>query len=254
MKLSLLTFQLGKRLALTELLKIVTDTGIPGIEFRAELDHAHGVELDTTAEELADIRKRCEDAGVAICCIATGCRFESMDPAERQANVDRGARFIELAHDVGAPRIRVFGDRFGSSNKETVVANVGECLRQIGERAAGSGVDVCLEMHGDFYKWEHALKAVQLADHPRVGIVHNCDPREAADGPIGDAIGRVRGYVRHVHIHNLEEGNYPYRHFLSIMSGTGYDGFLSLECRESDDPPRVIALYAALFREMAGTA
>jgi len=254
MKLSLLTYQLGKDMTLDELLAVVTANGIPGIDFRAELDHKHGVELDTTPEQRAEIRRRCEDAGVAICSIATGCRFQSMDAAERQANVERGKRFVDLARDVGAPRIRVFGDRFGDNDRDVVVGNVGDCLRQLGEHAADGGVDVCLEMHGDFYKWEYALKAVQLADHPRIGIVHNCDPREAADGPIADSIGQVQDHIRHVHIHGLEGGKYPYAEFFALMQAAGYDGYLSLECAESPDAERVIALYAALFREMVASA
>ena len=253
MKLSLLTYLLGKDMELAKLLEVARKNRIPGIELRAELGHKHGVELDTTAEQRAEIRKRCEDAGVAICSIATGCRFQSLDAAERQENVDRGKAFIDLARDVGAPRIRVFGDRFEGNDEEAVVHNVGQCLRQLGEHAAGSGADVCLEMHGDFYKWQHALKAVQIAGHPRIGIVHNCDPREAKDGPISDSIGTVRDYIRHVHVHDIESSSYPYREFFGIMKSAGYDGFMSLECEQSSDPERVIGLYAALFREMVAS-
>jgi len=254
MKLSLLTFQLGKDMALSKLLDVLTASGIPGVEFRCELGHAHGVELESTPEQRAETRQRCADAGVTICGIGTSCRFQSLDPAERQASVDRGKRFVDLARDVGAPRVRVFGDRFGDADRDVVVGNVGECLRQLGEHAADSGVDVCLEMHGDFYRWEYPLRAVQLADHPRIGIVHNCDPREAADGPIADSIGQVRHLIRHVHIHGIEAGKYPYAEFFALMKATGYDGFLSLECNESPDAERVIALYAALFREMVAAA
>jgi len=254
MKLSLLTFQLGKHMELTKLLEVTTASGIPGIEFRAELDHKHGVELDTTAEQRAAIRTQCEDAGVAICSIATGCRFQSLDAAERQENVERGKRFVDLARDVGAPVVRVFGDRFEGNDEALVVANVGECLRQLGDHAEASGVSVCLEMHGDFYKWQHARRAVELAAHPRIGIVHNCDPREAADGPIAESVGKVQPYIRHVHIHGLEEGKYPYKEFFALMAAAGYGGYLSLECAESADAERVIALYAALFREMIASA
>jgi len=254
MKLSLLSFQLGKGMELEKMLDVVTGNGIEGIEFRAELDHKHGVELDTTPEQRTAIRKKCEEAGVPICCIATGCKFQFMEEAERQENVDRGKQFVDLAHDVGAPRIRVFGDRFGDSDKDTVVQNVGDCLRQLGGHAEGSGVDVCLEMHGDFYNWEHAKRAVEIADHPRIGIVHNCDPREAQAGPIKDSIDQVKDHIRHVHIHGLESGKYPYKEFFGIMKSLGYDGHMSLECGESPDAERVIALYAALFREMAASA
>ena len=66
-----------------------------------------------------------------------------------------------------------------------------EALREIAEHAATRDVDVCLEMHGDFYRWEPTLKAVELADHPRVGIVHNCDPREMKLGPIALVVNCV---------------------------------------------------------------
>jgi len=254
MKLSLLSFQLGKGMELDKLLQVVSDNGIEGVEFRAELDHKHGVELDTTPQQRAEIKRKCEGAGVAVCCIATGCKFQSMDETERQENVDRGKQFIDLAHDTGAPRIRVFGDRFEKNDKDTVVQNVGACLRQLGEHAEDSGVDVCLEMHGDFYKWEYPLKAVQLADHPRIGIVHNCDPREAQDGPIQNSIDQVKEHIRHIHIHDIESGKYPYKEFFGIMKSLGYDGYLSLECRESPDAERVIGLCAALFREMVASA
>jgi len=254
MKLGLLTFQLGKDMELSRLLEVVAANGIPGIEFRAEIGHKHGVELEATPKERAAIRKRCEDAGVAICGIGTSCRFQSLAEPERRANVDRGRRFLDLARDVGAPRIRVFGDRFEGNDEGVVVNNVGECLGRLGEHAAEVGVDACLEMHGDFYKWQHVLKAVQIANHPRIGIVHNCDPREAKDGPIRDSIGQVKDHIRHVHIHDIESTSYPYREFFGIMKAAGYDGFLSLECDESSDAERVIGLYAALFREMVASA
>ena len=250
MKLSLLTYLLGKDMDLDTLLGVVTKHGIPALELRAELGHRHGVELEASPAERAAIRAKCQDAGVAVCSIATGCRFQSLDPAERAANVDRAKRFLDLARDVGAPRIRVFGDRFEGNDVDTVVGNVGECLGRLGAHAADRGVDVCLEMHGDFYRWQHALRAVELAAHPRVGLVHNCDPRELADGPFEEPVHAVRAHIRHVHVHDLESDRYPYKDYFALMRSSGYDGYFSLECSASADPERVIGLYAALFREL----
>ena len=253
MKLSLLTYLLGKDMDLEKLLEVTTANGIPGIEFRAELGHKHGVELEASPAERAAIRKRCEDAGIAACSVANSCRFESLDAAERQAQVDRAKRYVDLAADVGSPHVRVFGNSFGGNDEATVVANVGACLRQIGEHAEGTGVVVGLEMHGDFYRWEPTLEAVKLADHPSIGIVPNCDPRELKHGPITDGIPQVLPYVHHVHMHDLESGKYPYKQFFGLLKAAGYEGYLSLECGASADPERVIALYAALYREMVAS-
>jgi len=249
MRLSLLTYLLGKDMDLAELIDVVHTTAVEGLEFRAEAGHKHGVELERTPEERADIRKRLQDAYVPVACIATGCMFEYPEEEKRRADIDRAKQFMDLAADIGAPRIRVFGNGFpkGISQAE-VINNVGMALREIGEHGAERGVDVCVEMHGDFYYWEHALGAVKIANHPRVGIVHNCDPREMRFGPISCFYEPVRSYIRHVHMHDLEN-EYPHKALIGMLKRDGYGGFLSLEAGESADPRRVIAAYARLFQE-----
>ncbi len=251
MKLALLTFQLGKDLALDDLLGICSKYGYKGIECRAQLGHAHGVELETSTEERATIRRKFEDSSVALAGISTSCRFESLEVAERQVNVDLAKAFIDLAVEVGAPRIRVFGNAFpAGADRNEVVENVGECLRQIGEHAEGTGVQCNLEMHGDFYYWKHTLRAVELADHDSIGIVYNCDPRETRWGTLSSFLEPVAPYLRHVHMHNLEDSNYPYPEFFRVMKNLGYGEYCSIEAGASDDAERVIAIYARLFEWM----
>jgi len=251
MKLSLLTYQLGKDFELDELLAVCARYGYKGVECRAELGHKHGIELDTTPRQRAEIKARFEDSPVELAGISTSCRFESLDPAERRQHVDTAKRFVDLAADVGAPRVRVFGNAFPEgSDKNEVVENVGNCLREIGEHAEGSGVDCNLEMHGDFYYWKYALRSVQIADHDRIGIVYNCDSRETRWSPIGEFLGPVAPYLRHIHTHNLEDPRYPYGELFRILKNMGYHEFMSIEGGGSDDAERVIAIYARLFEWM----
>jgi sugar phosphate isomerase/epimerase len=254
MKLSLLTFNLGREMDLDQLIGVYHDTAVEGVEFRAEADHKHGIELERTPEERAAIKAKCEDAGMPIACIATGCRFESLDDAERQAEIDRAKEFTDLAADVGCERIRVFGNAFPpGADKQEVINNVGAALHEIGEHSAARGVNVNLEMHGDFYWWEYALEAVEIADHPRVGIVYNCDGRETEFGPISRFVDPVIEHIRHVHMHDLETG-YPYKALMGMLKHAGYTGWMSLECSPSEEPERVIAIYAAYWQEMAENA
>ena len=251
MKLSLLTYQLGTEFKLDELLAVCARYGYKGVECRAQLGHKHGVELEATSQQRAEIKARFEDSPVELAGISTSCRFESRDPAERQEQVDIAKQFIDLAADVGAQRVRVFGNAFPEgSDKDEVVEDVGRCLHKIGEHAEGSGVDCNLEMHGDFYYWEYALRSVKIADHPRIGIVYNCDPRETKWGPISTFLNPVAPYLRHIHLHNLEAADYPYPELFRILKNMGYAQFMSLECSGSSDPERVLALYARLFEWM----
>jgi len=254
MKLSLLTFNLGKDMTLDELIGVFHRTDIEGVEFRAEAGHKHGIELERTPQERADIKARCEDAGMPIVCIATGCKFESLDDAERQAEIDRAKAYTDLAADVGCPRIRVFGNAFPpGADKDVVIENVGRALREIAEHADARGVDVNLEMHGHFSWWEYCLRAVEIADHRRVGIVYNCNYEEPAYGPVAGFVDPVLYRIRHVHMHDLERPDWPYPAFISMLKRAGYAGWLSLECSPSPEPERIIAIYAKYFKLMVET-
>jgi sugar phosphate isomerase/epimerase len=92
---------------------------------------------------------------------------------------------------------------------------------------------------------------VQVADHPRVAINYNCDRRDLVNGSVVYMFHRVKDHVRHIHLHNLESPAFTYKELFGILKEIGYDGFCSLEdgYREGGEK-KVIALYAALYREM----
>jgi sugar phosphate isomerase/epimerase len=256
MKLSLDTYAIGTDLSLRDLLELLPANGFDGVEFRCEAGQRHGVELETSPQERRRIRTLLEAAGIEVACLSTGQRYESPDPAVRQAAIERTQQFIDLAADLGCGRIRVFGNDFPEGvPKQDVIQYVGESLRQCGQCAEGKGVDVLLEMHGQFYYWEYCLGAVQIADHPQVAINYNCDIRDLVDGSVAYTFGQVKDYVRHVHLHDLENPFFPYKELFGILKEMGYDGFCSLEegYREGGEV-KVIALYAALYRELVAQA
>jgi sugar phosphate isomerase/epimerase len=252
MKLSLDTYSIGTDLSLRDLLELLPANGFDGVEFRCEAGQRHGVEIETSSPERRRIRTLLESAGLEAACLSTSQRFESPDPAVRQAAIDRTKQFVDLAADLGCGRIRVFGNNFPEGvPKPEVVRYVGESLRQCGQHAEGTGVDVLLEMHGEFYYWEYCLGAVQIADHPRVAINYNCDLKDLVDGSVAYTFNQVKDQVRHVHMHDLENPGFPYIELFGMLKEMQYDGYCSLEegYREGGEK-KVIALYAALFRAL----
>jgi sugar phosphate isomerase/epimerase len=247
-----LTYLLAKGWNLEKITSVATRCGFAGVEFRAEDGHAHGVEIERTAAERRAIRDRIEDAYLEVAGIGTSSRFESPDPARRQATIERTKRFIELASDVGCKRIRVFGNNVPAEvRRDDCVKYVGESLRALGEFAKPFGVDVLIEMHGQFNFWGFARAAVEVADHPRVAIVYNCDPRDLVAGSIAATYGQVRGLIRHVHLHSLAD-NYPYPELFALLKADGYRGYLSSEVEvETPTPELFLAVYASLVRAWA---
>lgn len=251
MKLSLDTYSIGQTLTLRDLMALLPAAGYDAVEFRSEAGQVHGVELEASKAERRRIRTLLNEAGIEVSVLSTSQRFESPDPKVRQAAIDRSKQFVELADDMGAKGIRVFGNDFPEgSNKPDVIQYVGESIREIGEFAEGTDdVEVLLEMHGQFYYWEYCLEAVKIADNPRVWINYNSDLRDLIDGSVAYTFGKVCDYVHHVHMHRMEQDVFPYVELFTMLKAAGYDRYLSLEEGYRDGgEKKVIELYAAVYR------
>jgi sugar phosphate isomerase/epimerase len=257
MKLSLLTYSIARTWSLDKVIEAARAYGFAGIEFRAEEGHGHGVELERTKSERRQIRDRIFDAYLEVAGIGTSSRFETPDSMERQDIVDRTKRFVELAADIDCKRIRVFGNNFPRDvARDDCVKYVGDSLRALAEFSEPYGVDILLEMHGNFRFWRYARSAVEIADHPRVGIVYNCESADIVGGSVAATYRQVRTYVRHVHMHQFNGprwGVFPYPELFQLLKADGYEGYLSSEIEiERPTPENYLEVYAHLFRAWSG--
>jgi sugar phosphate isomerase/epimerase len=256
MRLSLLTYNMARNWELPKLLEFARQGGYAGIEFRAEARHKHGVELEANPEERREIRDRVQDAYLEVACIGLSSRFDTPDAQKRREVVERSMRYVELAADVNCRRLRVFGNDMpkegqggdSPTDRESVIRYVGDALRDLAEFATPYGVDVLLEMHGQFNYWYFARSAVEHAAHAGVGIVYNSDNRDLVGGAVASTYNRVRHLIRHVHMHQFTRG-FPYIELFSLLQRDGYDGYLSSELDpEVPTPEDYLLMYAQLFR------
>jgi len=249
-KLGLLTYNIAKDWDLPTLLDRTREIGFEGIEFRLDANHRHGVELDRTKEERKRIREMCRDAGVAICGLGSGCRYDSPNPKVLKENIERTKGLLELTADVGAPGLKVFGNNLYEGEgipKEQTIRQVGEAVRECALFAKDLGVDLRFEMHGDFNHWEYAVKVVEEAGDGNVSLIYNSDNRDVINGSAAETIGHVIKYVKHIHMHELVDPHYPYKEMLRIFKEAGYRGYCVAEIQESPDPLRVLRYYKALW-------
>jgi sugar phosphate isomerase/epimerase len=252
MKLSLLTYQMARSWELAKIIEVAKAGGFAGIEFRVAAGHRHGVELETTSAQRRAIRNQVQDAYLAVAALGTGSRFDTPDAGQRLEVVEQTKRYIELAAEVGSGRIRVFGNDMpkgeAAPDRADVLRYVGEALHDLGTFAEPFGVDVLLEMHGQFNYWGFARKAVENAAHARIGLVYNCDRRDLVGRSVAATYSEVRQLVRHVHMHHLTDG-FPYAELFRLLVRDGYTGYLSSEVeQEVPSPEEYLHLYATLSR------
>jgi sugar phosphate isomerase/epimerase len=240
MKYAFMSFS-APDLRLDELLALARRLGYDGIEPRTASGHGHSIELDISMSARQTIRRQVADAGVALCCLAVSCRYA--DPAAVEREVEETQRYISLAADIGAPRLRVFGGKIAEGiDRATAIANVAAALREVADHAAERGVTVCMETHDDWCNPAHVAAVMAQVNHSFIAV--NWDimhPVRTAGYTMESAFVTLRPWIRHVHFHDganrrgkieylpLGEGEFDNRRAVALLHSAGYNGYLSGE-------------------------
>ncbi len=228
-------------LRLEEMLSVAKTTGYGGIEPRAGAGHAHGVELGANQAERRGMMDRAGEAGVSICCLAVSCHYA--DPAGAQVQIEETHAYIDLAADVGAPRLRVFGGRIPDGiERGAAIESVARQLSAVADHAGERNVAICLETHDDWCDPAHVVAVMKLVDHPAVAV--NWDvlhPVRTAGFSLPDSFALLRPWTQHVHIHDatlatdrieyvaMGSGAIDHHAVLQLLKDAGYAGYLSGE-------------------------
>src|SRR5262249_35237097 len=257
---------------LDEVVKIAAESGFQGIELRFlegedslwKLPRFQGAALQAAKRMIAD-------RGLSVACVGTSCRFHSPDAKDRARWVEEGLRMAELAAALGAPGIRVFGDRIQpGENRDSTRNWIADGLQQL---AAGipDEVDLWLETHGDFAASGETMGIIKSSERQDIGVVWG--PANAfTDGgeqpPVAaDAFGKR---LRHVHLRDLDcagdewkpiltgEGKFALREILAELNRLNYDRFVSFEWEkkwrpELEEPEVAIPHFAEWFRQNSRT-
>ena len=184
-----------------ELITAAREYGFQAIELRVEWGHKFGLERDSPKTKRQEARQKFADAGIAVSCLALGTRLAKPTAEERQTSVEEVARYAELAADLGAPVMRVFG---GPVPEGYTVADLREAtteaLGQAAARAADHGATPCLETHDHFNNPADVAFVVGQAGHPNVGVVWHAGHHLRLGISVADAYQTLRPWIRHCHI------------------------------------------------------
>ena len=238
MKYSFMTFSTPE-LSWADVLALARSYGYDGVEPRAESGHRHGVELTASANVRIDIAKTAQEAGIAICCVATSCRFA--DRSLARENIQKTHEYIDLAADIGSPRVRVFGGKIGEGlSRDQAIDLLAESLASMADHAEERGVSVCVETHDDWCDPNHIARVMQKVQKPAIRV--NWDvmhPVRAGGASIEQAHAILQGRISHVHFHDgtadsgilkpIGQGIIDHRAAVRVLVESGYDGYLSGE-------------------------
>lgn len=202
------------------------------------------------------VRRRLRDvpaaSGIAIACLDTSCRVVQASPEERTAVIEAAQRMIDMAAEIGAPVLRVFGGPLPDGTaRSLLLAPTAEVLQAISTYAATRNITVVLETHDDWSASMDVLKLIQAADSPAARVLWDIHHTFRMGEAPTQSVALLGSAIAHVHVKDgrpggsspeawelclLNEGTVPLREAFSALKHSGYDGCLSLEWEKQWHP------------------
>jgi sugar phosphate isomerase/epimerase len=228
-----------------------------------------GSRLKTTMQDLSAV-------GLGISDLGASAQMHEPDPAKRAKHMDEARRFIDLAHEMHAPYVRVFPNQFiPGEDKKVTFARISEGLHELGEYAKPSGVEVIVESHGEFRRADDLIAILDGAKSKNVAFLwdahHTCVEGEKP----ADTFRRLGKYTRHTHLKDslpvpgkskedrhyvlTGTGEIPVKETVQVLAKHGFKGYYCFEWEKRwhpdiDDPEISFPHYAKTMRQYLAEA
>src|SRR5512139_786681 len=248
-----------------------------GIELRfIQGDAALWRRAEFTGPGLADTVAELGGAGLVVSCVDTSCFFHAPDPSERRRTLEEGRRMLALAAALGAPGVRIFGDRVQpGATRQATEGWIAEALHVLGEEAAAAGLEAWLETHGDFAPAEATSGILTRAATRGAGVVWDPANAFAESGePPDKGFAKLNRLVRQVHLKDIRlgpgsdaarpasawqpvlvgTGQFPAGEVVTLLCEAGFAGHVSFEWEKRwhpsiEEPEVALPHFVSWFRK-----
>ncbi len=215
--------------------------------------------------QIEQSKKDIANRGLRISCVSSSANMHDTGP-EHEKQLADARQFIDLASRLGAPYVRVFGNKLVGP-RAAAVEHIAGSLRELGDYAAPKNVTVLLESHGDFTNSAILQEILEKAASPHVALLwdaHNTFGEGKEDPAI--TVSQLGKYIRHTHLKDARleggqdhyvltgRGDVPVKRQVELLAGIGYAGCYSFEWEkawhpEIEEPEVAIADFARVVAQ-----
>jgi sugar phosphate isomerase/epimerase len=223
--------------------------------------------LDARPGEVAALKAECDRHGlpvVSVACVALG--LADFNPPVRRFHEGRCRAYLDMCREFDAQNLLlVLGEYLWEKQVIPAAAQwemAAESCRLLGEYAAGSGLEIALEME------PFALSLLRTVDDmvrfldavgvPAVKANIDVSHMQLA-GVRPEELRKLKGRAAHVHISDCDgrvhgdlppgRGVVPFAPYLAEIKNLGIDGAISLELEYSPEPEKIVEWVEEAYRE-----
>jgi L-ribulose-5-phosphate 3-epimerase len=262
-----------ERPSLVHMIETCARLGVAGIELI-------GLQIDRTEPaDLHVLKQTAARHGVQIVAVAAHHNFVTPDPARRREQIDVLGRWIDVAHELGAPIVRAFGGRWATIRDFAAFMAAGgeepplegyqpddafrwsvEAFRIACYYAGRRGVTLALENHwGLTGTADGVLRILQDTASPWLQVALDTGNFNFRPDPYAE-LARIAPYAILVHAKTYIGGglyytpDLDYRRIIRLLREAGFDGYLSIEFEGRAHPDQGIPESVAALRQAIETA
>ena len=161
---------------------------------------------------------------------------------DREAAILEITEYIELAHELGTPYIRVLADRDAAPEGEVDDDKIAEALLQLADFAKGKNVTLLVETNGVYGDTARLRRLLDKVNRPEIAALWDIHhPYRYFGEDAKTTVKNLGAYIRHVHAKDsvvengrivykmMGEGDLPVYDMLDALTAIDFDGFVSLE-------------------------
>ncbi|MBQ0999270.1 sugar phosphate isomerase/epimerase family protein [Streptomyces nigra] len=223
-------------LPLPDVLRLASAHGYHGVELRAHPEEP--VHPGLGPGERADVAAEFKAAGVEPLGVAGYTRIAA--PGDDGPVIEEVRTLVDLAHDIGAPYVRIFPGADPEQTSEATDAIAARRLGTAAEYAADLGVRVLLETHDSHRAAADAMRVLGLVGHRNVGALWDVMHTWLAGEQPAESYAALAPHLGYVQVKDiagaddttplpLGAGVLPLAECVEVLSRHGWDGWLCWE-------------------------
>ena len=186
--------------ALDEVISLAKKYGIENLEIRGLSGVLDNASIPYFSEnEIENSKRILSENGISVRVVGASASFDTRE--KHETNLSEAMVAVRVAARLGAPYVRVFGNRIKGDAFE-VAKNVSDGIAALCAQAENFGVTVLLEVHGDFNREETLAPVISaLSDVKNFGVIWDIAHSHTH---YGDNFAKFYDFIRpnimHVHI------------------------------------------------------